>query len=100
LFILDGFCESYPRASVPKRLALDVAEREDFTNRATAYIIAGLERAVPSLFVDIKGLYGDKDKLKAVEDIVTDMKAKLEAGEGLQQDCKSGTRHSSLLIST
>jgi N-alpha-acetyltransferase 15/16, NatA auxiliary subunit len=89
LFLLDGFASSYPRASVPKRLALDVAEGEEFKSRVAAYIIAGLERGVPSLFVDIKGLYVNEDKLLAVEEVVKGLRRKLETGEGLSGEGES-----------
>ncbi len=69
---------------------MTIAEGGEFTSRAAAYIIAGLERGVPSLFVDIKGLYGNKKKLLAVEEVLKGLRQKLEAGEGLSEDgtCK------------
>ncbi|KAJ9125287.1 hypothetical protein QFC22_000243 [Naganishia vaughanmartiniae] len=75
---LELFSESFPRAAAPKRLALDVAQGDDFNQRVRVYLQAGLEKGIPSLFVDLKGLYKDKAKLKVVESILEDLKQKLE----------------------
>ncbi|KAJ9127946.1 hypothetical protein QFC24_000231 [Naganishia onofrii] len=76
---LQLFSESFPRAAAPKRLALDVAKGEEFKQRVQAYLQAGLEKGIPSLFVDLKGLYKDQAKLEVVETILEDLKRKLEA---------------------
>lgn len=79
LLMLDGFQESFPRAIGPKRLALDIAQGDDFIARARAYLVAGFERAIPSLFVDVKGLYRDRTKLEAVERLLIELQGKWEA---------------------
>lgn len=53
---------------------------------ATTYIVAGLERGVPSLFVDIKSLYQNGDKMAVVGEIVEDVVTKLEAETSLHGD--------------
>ncbi|KAJ9115715.1 hypothetical protein QFC20_001042 [Naganishia adeliensis] len=83
---LQSFAESFPRAAVPKRLALDVAQGDDFEQRIQAYLQAGLEKGIPSLFVDLKGLYEDQNKLRAIEGILEDMKKKLEAEYAASQE--------------
>ncbi|KIR73584.1 peptide alpha-N-acetyltransferase [Cryptococcus deuterogattii CA1014] len=91
---LDEFSQTFPRSSAPRRLALDVAQgklslidlRDKFRELARAYIIKGLERGVPSLFVDIKSIYSDQQKMTAVGEIVEDIIQKLEKDSTLSND--------------
>ena len=83
---LDAFCEQYPRSSPPKRLPLDIAQGEEFRKRVRAYLITGLERGVPSLFVDVKGVYTDKEKLAIVGEVLEEVIGKLEKGTSLHND--------------
>ncbi|KIR99663.1 peptide alpha-N-acetyltransferase [Cryptococcus deuterogattii 2001/935-1] len=91
---LDEFSQTFPRSSAPRRLALDVAQgklslidlRDKFRELARAYIIKGLERGVPSLFVDIKSIYSDQQKMTAVGEIVEDIISKLEKDSTLSND--------------
>lgn len=83
---LDGLAETYPRSSAPRRLALDVAHGQEFKERARDYIVRGLERGVPSLFVDVKGVYRDTAKLLAVGEILDDLISKLESETSLHGD--------------
>jgi hypothetical protein len=52
---------------------------DEFAQRIRAYLKAGLEKGIPSLFVDLKGLYKDQEKLRVIESILEEMKQKLEA---------------------
>lgn len=83
---LGQFAETYPRSVAPKRLPLDVAKGDEFRNLAREYLVRGLERGVPSLFVDIKGLYTDAEKMAAVGEIMEGIVAKLEAEHSLHGD--------------
>jgi hypothetical protein len=51
---------------------------ETFRKLARDYLIAGLEKGVPSLFVDVKGLYRDASKMAAVGEIVEELVIDLE----------------------
>jgi hypothetical protein len=51
---------------------------ETFRKLARDYLIAGLEKGVPSLFVDVKGLYRDASKMAAVGEIVEELVVDLE----------------------
>lgn len=98
---LGDLKEAYPRSSAPKRLSLVIATGpwhlswcprhvlisagETFRQLAREYLIAGLEKGVPSLFVDVKGLYTDGDKMKTVGEIVEDIVSQLEK-ESLHDD--------------
>lgn len=83
---LDQFSETYPKSSAPRRLALDVATGPTFDKLAQDYLVRGLERGVPSLFVDVKGVYRDSAKMAAIGTLMTDIIAKVKAGESLHDD--------------
>ncbi|KAE8542640.1 hypothetical protein D1P53_001421 [Cryptococcus gattii VGV] len=85
---LDEFSQTFPRSSAPRRLALDLTNNtgDKFRELARAYIIKGLERGVPSLFVDIKSIYSDQEKMTAVGEIVEDIIQKLEKDSTLSND--------------
>ncbi|WRT68302.1 uncharacterized protein IL334_005278 [Kwoniella shivajii] len=83
---LSTFADSFPRSAAPRRLALDYSSGDKFRVLAKAYIVKGLERGVPSLFVDVKGVYTDSEKMKIVGDIVEEIVAKLEKDASLNDD--------------
>ncbi|WWC63187.1 uncharacterized protein I303_105787 [Kwoniella dejecticola CBS 10117] len=83
---LSTFSESFPRSAAPRRLALDFSAGDKFRELAKAYIVRGLERGVPSLFVDVKGVYTDSEKMKVVGEIVEEIVAKLEKDASLTDD--------------
>ncbi|ORY35432.1 NMDA receptor-regulated protein 1-domain-containing protein [Naematelia encephala] len=86
LHALDLFAESYPRSAAPRRLTLDIAQGEAFRDRARTYLINGLERGVPSLFVDVKGVYQDATKMAVVGEIMEELVAELEKNASLHND--------------
>ncbi|CAE6415873.1 unnamed protein product [Rhizoctonia solani] len=71
----------YPGATAPKRLSLYVALRDNFRSLVEPYLWAGLQRGIPSLFVDIKSLYKNDEKRAVVEEIVEEILAKLKPDE-------------------
>ena len=86
LRILDDLTQKYPRALVPQRLALTISSGDDFSRRVERYLLRGLTRDVPSLFVDIKPLYADTAKREIVEKIIKSYCERLEANQGLDSD--------------
>ncbi len=66
-------------------MALTAATGDEFHRRAEEYLLKGLEKGIPSLFVDIKGLYVDREKMNVVESILVGWQAKLEADEPLNE---------------
>ncbi|WVR07434.1 hypothetical protein IAU60_004475 [Kwoniella sp. DSM 27419] len=86
LDILSGFSQTFPRSAAPRRLALDVSDGDKFRELARTYIVNGLERGVPSLFVDVKGVYVNPAKMEAVGSIVQDIVSKLEKDASLNDD--------------
>ncbi|WWD02421.1 hypothetical protein V865_000460 [Kwoniella europaea PYCC6329] len=83
---LSTFAETFPRSAAPRRLALDYSAGDKFRELAKAYIIKGLERGVPSLFVDVKGVYNDSEKMKVVGEIIEDIVSRLEKDASLSDD--------------
>ncbi|KAJ4468810.1 NMDA receptor-regulated protein 1-domain-containing protein [Lentinula aciculospora] len=69
LAILHEFSIQFPKANVPRRLSLSLASGEEFQTLAQAYLLSGLTKGIPSLFVDVKSLYTDTTKLKSLQDI-------------------------------
>jgi tetratricopeptide (TPR) repeat protein len=86
LRLLDDLTQKYPKALVPQRLALKISSGDDFSRRVKEYMLRGLMRNVPSLFVDIKPLYADTAKREVVEKLIETYCERLEANQGLDSD--------------
>ncbi|KAL1747385.1 NMDA receptor-regulated protein 1-domain-containing protein [Schizophyllum fasciatum] len=73
---LQEMADIHPRAKAPRRLALVVASVEgtsegaSFEDLSRAYVEDGLTRGIPSLFADLKALYGDAGKRDVIGKIV------------------------------
>lgn len=48
--MLDSLSSSYPRASLPRHLALLKAQGDDLRKRMHSWITNGLRKGIPSLF--------------------------------------------------
>lgn len=68
------------------RLANKKTTGDKFRELTQAYIIKGLERGVPSLFVDVKSIYSDQEKMVIVGEIVEGIIQKLEKDSTLSSD--------------
>ncbi|TFY68467.1 hypothetical protein EVG20_g3546 [Dentipellis fragilis] len=91
LHILRELSEQFPRADKPTRLSLTVAEGDEFTELARAYILRGLTKGVPSLFADVKSLYASPSKQSTIESIVDGFRTTLADGGSLSADAASGS---------
>ncbi|KAI4527448.1 N-terminal acetyltransferase A, auxiliary subunit [Schizophyllum commune Loenen D] len=73
---LQEMAEIHPRAKAPRRLALVVASVDgtsdgaSFEDLARAYVEDGSTKGIPSLFADLKALYGDAAKRDVIGKIV------------------------------
>lgn len=72
----------YPRSNVIKRLPLQFAKGEAFVDIADGYLRSMLRKGVPSLFVNIKTLYTDKEKEEAIEKLALGYLAALDKSKG------------------
>lgn len=79
LTIMDAFAESNPKAMTPQRFVLDIVQEDEFRTRVQKYMQRALEKGVPSLFADLKGLCQDLEKQKAVEAVAFEFKTQYEA---------------------
>ncbi|KAF8960482.1 N-alpha-acetyltransferase 16, NatA auxiliary subunit [Entomortierella lignicola] len=82
LELFSEFQKEYPRSNAAKRLPLRYATGEAFVKIADEYIRNMLRKGVPSLFVNIKTLYADKEKEQAVEKLVLGYLTALDKSKG------------------
>jgi N-alpha-acetyltransferase 15/16, NatA auxiliary subunit len=93
LAILHDFSSQIPRAAAPRRLSLNIATGDQFKDLARPYLLSGLKKGIPSLFFDVKGLYGDGKKRQVVEDIVEQVRESLSPAGTLSSE--DNRQHSS-----
>lgn len=60
----------YPRAVPPKRLGLNKASDERFMILVDEYMRKALSKGVPPLFVDLRSLYHDTNKVNIIENLL------------------------------
>lgn len=83
--LLDLFKElqkEYPRSNAAKRLPLRFATGDAFVKVADEYMRNNLRKGVPSLFVNMKTLYANKEKAQAVEKLALGYLAALDKTKG------------------
>eukprot|EP00096_Caligus_rogercresseyi_P014098 TRINITY_DN662_c0_g1_i3.p1 TRINITY_DN662_c0_g1~~TRINITY_DN662_c0_g1_i3.p1 ORF type:complete len:893 (+),score=310.14 TRINITY_DN662_c0_g1_i3:149-2827(+) len=68
LEMFNSYAEKAPRAQGPRRLALAVAKGSTFKKLLDAYLKKALRKGVPPLFVDLRSLYSDPDKVRIIEE--------------------------------
>ncbi|KAG0242048.1 N-alpha-acetyltransferase 16, NatA auxiliary subunit-like protein [Mortierella sp. GBAus27b] len=78
LEMFKGLQTEYPRSNAAKRLPLRYATGDAFVKIADGYLRNMLRKGVPSLFVNIKTLYADKEKEEAIEKLALGYLAALE----------------------
>merc|ERR1712001_10506 len=61
--------EKYPKAQTPLRLPLDIAENDAFKSRIGQYMQKALRKGVPPLFVDLRPLYLNEEKVAIIQDL-------------------------------
>lgn len=71
---LEALMAEYPRSAAMRRMALELAQGDDFARHARDYLERALVKNVPSLFSDVKPLYADATKRDMVENIVEDLR--------------------------
>ncbi|KAG7304786.1 hypothetical protein JYU34_010151 [Plutella xylostella] len=65
------FKAEYPRAIAPRRLQLTAAPAGPvFRELVDAYLRNGLRKGIPPLFIDVRTLYEDKQKLETIEELM------------------------------
>lgn len=79
--IYKRFQREYPYSICPKRLPLNVAVGDRFRSVVDEYLRRGLRKGVPPLFVNIRSLYTDPEKVKAITELILEYHEHL-AGSG------------------
>ncbi|KAF8927828.1 N-alpha-acetyltransferase 16, NatA auxiliary subunit [Haplosporangium gracile] len=74
--------KEYPRSNAAKRLPLRYATGDAFVKVADEYMRNNLKKGVPSLFVNMKTLYTNKEKAQAVEKLALGYLAALDKTKG------------------
>ncbi|PSN43189.1 N-alpha-acetyltransferase 15 [Blattella germanica] len=64
------FQELFPRALAPRRLPLNFASGDEFRILVDKYLRQGLHKGVPPLFVDLRSLYKDPEKVDVIQRLV------------------------------
>ncbi|KAJ4450875.1 N-alpha-acetyltransferase 15, NatA auxiliary subunit, partial [Periplaneta americana] len=70
LKMFSEFQEIFPRALAPRRLPLNFATGEEFRILVDKYLRQGLHKGVPPLFVDLRSLYKDPEKVEVIQKLV------------------------------
>ncbi len=74
--------EQYPRAAAPQRLPLDIASGPAFRELVSPYLQKALRKGVPPLFVDVRPLYRDAEKARAIEEVCKEFNENLRSPAG------------------
>ncbi|KAF9930828.1 N-alpha-acetyltransferase 16, NatA auxiliary subunit [Linnemannia zychae] len=82
LYMFESLQKEYPRSNAAKRLPLRYATGNDFIKIADEYMRNNLRKGVPSLFVNMKTLYADKEKAQAIEKLALGYLAALDKTKG------------------
>ncbi|XP_030745565.1 N-alpha-acetyltransferase 15, NatA auxiliary subunit [Sitophilus oryzae] len=64
------YSEKFPRAMPPKRLPLNYATGVQFKQLVDKYMRKAFSKGVPPLFVDLRSLYKDAEKVRIIEELV------------------------------
>lgn len=68
----NDYAEKFPRSIAPRRLPLNFATGDEFKRLVDKYMRKALSKGVPPLFVDLRSLYSDPDKVKMIEELIVD----------------------------
>ena len=81
LTFYDGAAAAAKRCKAHKRVPLDFlpAEHSEFAPRLTAYLRAGIQKGIPSLYQDIKRLYTHPGKAAVIGAVLDKLHAEAEA---------------------
>ncbi|XP_050299947.1 N-alpha-acetyltransferase 15, NatA auxiliary subunit [Anthonomus grandis grandis] len=63
------YAKKFPRASPPRRLPLNYATGEQFRVLVDEYMRKALTKGVPPLFVDLRNLYTDPQKVQIIQEL-------------------------------
>ncbi|XP_033327720.1 N-alpha-acetyltransferase 15/16 isoform X1 [Megalopta genalis] len=92
LVMLQDYEELFPRALAPRRLQLYYASGDEFKTLVDRYLRRGLHKGVPPLFVNLRSLYIDQQKVDIIQSLVLQYKEALKAHEHFSDQEKDNPR--------
>lgn len=81
LQLYDELRVKYPRSTLIRRIPLNYATSENFRLRVDNYLRHALHKGAPPLFVDLRSLYSDIDKVAIIENLLLSYVTNLKAFE-------------------
>ncbi|XP_011297851.1 N-alpha-acetyltransferase 15, NatA auxiliary subunit [Fopius arisanus] len=78
LEMLQRYEELFPRALAPRRLQLNYASGEQFKKLVDQYLRRGLHKGVPPLFVNLRSLYKDQQKVDTIQSLLLEYRDALK----------------------
>ncbi|XP_076646655.1 N-alpha-acetyltransferase 15/16 isoform X1 [Halictus rubicundus] len=92
LGMLEIYEALFPRALAPRRLQLSYASGDEFKILVDRYLRRGLHKGVPPLFVNLRSLYTDQQKVDIIQSLVLQYKEALKAHEHFSDQEKDNPR--------
>ncbi|GLG97471.1 NMDA receptor-regulated protein 1 [Gryllus bimaculatus] len=93
LRMFDEYQALYPRALAPRRLPLNYAKGDEFRLIVDKYLRQGLHKGVPPLFVDLRSLYKDPEKIEIIQRLLLQyVDALKKIGKFSEEDPKSSPK--------
>ncbi|CAF0928928.1 unnamed protein product [Brachionus calyciflorus] len=90
--------EKYPRSDVPRKMPLVFLNNmSEFKLRLDAYLKRAFTKGIPPLFKELKCLYTNENKLKAIEEKVLSFEKNLESIQKYSGDCEQKESPTTLL---
>ncbi|XP_043268220.1 N-alpha-acetyltransferase 15, NatA auxiliary subunit [Venturia canescens] len=78
LRMLQKYEQLFPRALAPRRLQLNYATGDQFKQLVDQYLRKGLHKGVPPLFVNLRSLYTDQQKVDTIQSLLLQYKDALK----------------------
>ena len=79
-------CEEYPRSTLARRIPLNYVTGERFRVLVGQYLRRALHKGAPPLFVDLRSLYTNADKVATIEELLLSYVANLTEHERFSQE--------------
>lgn len=89
LQLYSDIAQKYPKAWLPKRLPLDHATGENFRLRADSLLRYAIRKGMPALFVSMRPLYANKEKVNILEELTTQYLKNLQDIGVCENECAS-----------
>ncbi|KAL0273209.1 UNVERIFIED_CONTAM: hypothetical protein PYX00_005941 [Menopon gallinae] len=70
LELFKSYQEKFPKALAPRRLPLNFTSGEEFSVMVDKYLRQGLRKGIPPLFVDLRSLYKDSEKVLIIQNLL------------------------------